>query len=593
MEKVIISLIANMSYPICAVDTDNKFIFVNKMYAKITGKTEDELIGSRKEDVFDKFTCEQLNECYRTAMETGEITFLNIFTNEGYKDCTIVPVKDMSGEITALLGIIGVEKEIIGINKQQKELDFQKNLTRAIIEILPGIVFCKNIKGEYIYANRECEKFYEERGIYGVIGKTEDELNYDDKQVEWFENVDRYVLEKGETCCNEIVYENNDGKATYREVVKLPLMDSYGNVYGIVGRSLDVTERRIYENNLKYLSYTDTLTQAKNRTYFEHMDRKYSREGKFPVGIIMGDSNGLKLVNDTFGHSEGDNLLIETANAIKRAVEGIGEVFRFGGDEFVVLIPKATMELCDKVIASINEECRKFRNEIFLLSISLGASLKANKDVDIYDALKVAEDKVYKQKLIRGNSFNKSVLDSLNPSLFIKSEENAVHNKRVTKNALKLAEKLNMSDSECGEVKLSAELHDIGFIGVSEEILNKRRSLNHEEYEEMKTHTEKGYRIVKAISNLKDVADNVLHHHERWDGNGYPIGLKGEEIPIISRIISICDAFDAITHTRIYREDKMTTEEALAEIKRCSGTQFDPQLVDLFVEMIKQEKALI
>lgn len=547
MEKVIISLIANMSYPICAVDTDNKFIFVNKMYAKITGKTEDELIGSRKEDVFDKFTCEQLNECYRTAMETGEITFLNIFTNEGYKDCTIVPVKDMSGEITALLGIIGVEKEIIGINKQQKELDFQKNLTRAIIEILPGIVFCKNIKGEYIYANRECEKFYEERGIYGVIGKTEDELNYDDKQVEWFENVDRYVLEKGETCCNEIVYENNDGKATYREVVKLPLMDSYGNVYGIVGRSLDVTERRIYENNLKYLSYTDTLTQAKNRTYFEHMDRKYSREGKFPVGIIMGDSNGLKLVNDTFGHSEGDNLLIETANAIKRAVEGIGEVFRFGGDEFVVLIPKATMELCDKVIASINEECRKFRNEIFLLSISLGASLKANKDVDIYDALKVAEDKVYKQKLIRGNSFNKSVLDSLNPSLFIKSEE----------------------------------------------ILNKRRSLNHEEYEEMKTHTEKGYRIVKAISNLKDVADNVLHHHERWDGNGYPIGLKGEEIPIISRIISICDAFDAITHTRIYREDKMTTEEALAEIKRCSGTQFDPQLVDLFVEMIKQEKALI
>ncbi|WP_294406926.1 PAS domain-containing protein [uncultured Clostridium sp.] len=169
MEKVISSLIANMSYPICAVDMDNKFIFVNKMYAKITGKTEDEFIGSRKEDVFDKSTCEQLNECYRTARETGEVTFLNIFTNEGYKDCTIVPVKDMSGEITALLGIIGIEKEIIGINKQQKELDFQKNLTRAIIEILPGIIFCKNIKGEYIYMPTENVKSFMKNAVYMVL----------------------------------------------------------------------------------------------------------------------------------------------------------------------------------------------------------------------------------------------------------------------------------------------------------------------------------------------------------------------------------------------------------------------------------------
>ena len=591
MKDIFTSLVTNMSYPLCVVDLDLKFIFVNKMYSKITGKKEEELLGQSKEVVFDKPTCEKLNSGYREAQKTETIISLRIQIGDSYENCTIIPIKSSEGKVTALVGIVGIERDFTKIKEQQKEFEMNKNLTKAITDILPGAVFCKNAEGQYIYANRECEEFYKEKGIDTIIGKTDSEINPNVEQVRKFMSDDKFVLESGEVCFSEAVFESEDGRKTYRETIKTPLFDSYGNISGIIGRALDVTERKIYEDNLKYISYTDVLTQAKNRTYFEHIDRKFTSEGRFPIGIIMGDSNGLKLVNDTFGHSEGDNLLIATADAMKKASEGIGEVFRFGGDEFAILIPNATMELCDEVIEAINRECANFKNQYFNISVSLGAALKEDETVDIYTALKTAEDKVYRQKLIKGNSFKKSVIDSLKVSLSVKSEEKEEHNKNVAENALKLAKKLNFSIAQCDELKISSELHDIGVIGVSEEILNKKGNLDSYEYEEVKTHCEKGYRIVRALSHLKDVADNILYHHERWDGKGYPIGLKGEEIPIISRIISICDTFDVITNYRVYREGKMTIEEGLEEIKRCSGTQFDPYLVEEFISIFEEEKA--
>ena len=558
------------------------------MYEKIAGKKEEELIGCKKEDIFDKDICKMLNKSYLEAKETGKVTVSEVMTYKGYDNCTIIPIKNNEGNVTALVSIVGIEKDFSKLHEHEREIDFQKNLTRNITDILPGFVFCKSDTGEYIYANRECEKFYEECGIDSIIGKTEYEINKDLSQVEKSIAADNYVLETGETSFNETVIEYEGGRKIYREVVRAPLKDSYGNIHGIVGRSLDVTERKIYENNLKYLSYTDILTQAKNRTYFEHMDRKYTRQGNLPIGIIMGDSNGLKFINDTFGHKHGDLLLIETANAMKRACKGIGEVFRFGGDEFAVLIPNATEELCDEVIKCIERECEKFKNNFYNISISLGSSLKEDKSTDIYDALKSAEEEVYRQKLVKGDSFKKSLLDSLKLTIAARSEEKSEHNRRVVENALKIAEKLNMTTEELEELTLTAELHDVGIIGINEEIINKKGPLNKIEYEEMKTHSEKGFRIVKALSPLKNVAYNILYHHEKWDGSGYPMGLKGEQIPIVSRIISICDTFDIITNPRTYKEEKMTTEKALEEIKRCSGTQFDPKLAGIFVGLFKK-----
>ncbi|MGL5353212.1 MAG: diguanylate cyclase, partial [Clostridium sp.] len=304
-----------------------------------------------------------------------------------------------------------------------------------------------------------------------------------------------------------------------------------------------------------------------------------------PLGVIMGDANGLKLVNDTFGHQEGDKLLIQIANALKDVCQNIGEVFRLGGDEFVVLIPNATHKLCEDIIKSIVNKCNEYENNLFKISISLGASVKECINKDLYKNLKEAEDRVYRQKLLQKKSIKSSILNSLKIGIGASSEETEEHTSRVVYNAIKIGEKLELELSELDELRIVAELHDIGKIGISEEILLKEGKLSEEEFEIIKTHTEKGYRIIKAASELKDVAQGVLYHHERWDGAGYPMGLKGEEIPLYSRIISIVDAFDVMTNDRVYKKG-IDKRSAIEELRACSGTQFDPNIVDIFVECI-------
>lgn len=299
----------------------------------------------------------------------------------------------------------------------------------------------------------------------------------------------------------------------------------------------------------------------------------------------MGDVNGLKLINDTLGHLEGDNLLRSISNVLKSSCSESGYVFRWGGDEFIILVPNADELKCDKLIKQILNACKKYDYKYMQLSISLGAVVKHEVDDNIYDCINKAEEKVYRHKLLDNKSIKSSIMDSLLKSLEEKNLETNEHAKRVTKYALALGQKLNFKISELDELILVARLHDIGKIGISEDILLKPGSLTNEEFEIMKTHTEKGYRIINASSELYTVAKCVLTHHERWDGKGYPLGLKGDEIPLVSRIINIADSFDVMTNNRPYKNTK-SKNEAIKELQRCAGTQFDPTLVHYFIEYI-------
>lgn len=301
----------------------------------------------------------------------------------------------------------------------------------------------------------------------------------------------------------------------------------------------------------------------------------------------MGDANGLKVVNDTFGHVEGDNLLKTVTTILKEACKEKGVIFRVGGDEFVVLVPRTDKRECENIIKEIFNQCEKYKDELINISIALGASVTDNKDKSIYEAVKEAEDKVYRQKLLKENSISSAIMHSLKTGLEAKSMETEEHAERVLKNAIAIGKKLSLSVAEMDELKLVAKLHDIGKIGISEEILFSHDKLSNEEFEIMKTHTEKGYRIVKASNELDSVAKGVLTHHERWDGNGYPLKLKEKDIPLVARIISVADSYDIMTHDNGYKL-AMSKDDAIKELKRCSGSQFDPEIVKIFIEYLKE-----
>ncbi|MGL6107070.1 HD domain-containing phosphohydrolase [Romboutsia sp.] len=584
MIDIIRVTLKSLPFPLWIKDLSLTNVFVNEAYANIYNKKVEDFIGRKYEDSFKKEIVDQYNSNCKFVMKTGESKIVTAIVNKVYLECTIFPIKEDDNNIIAIAGIILNKQDLKLKDEQIKD---QSIILKAIIDALPGVIFYKNKKYEYVYCNKECSDFYKERGIDNIIGKNDFDINQNKKQCKKFIQDDKYIITKKESIHNETSFKDKNGKVGYREVIKSPAIDEYGKVRGIVGFSRDITSKIKGRERLKYLSYTDILTGLNNRTYFEEQMERYNKED-MQVGVIMGDANGLKIINDTFGHEEGDKLLKNIANIIKLVCNDKGDVCRIGGDEFVILVPNANENECESIIKEILSKCKRYKHNLIKMSIALGYSIKKNKEIDIYQTLKEAEDIVYRKKLLQEKSIRSSIMYSLKTGLQTKSMETEEHTERMIKNATVIGKNLNLSMGEMDELILVTTLHDIGKIGISEEVLLKPGKLTDEEYEIIKTHTEKGFRIVQASSELSNVARGVLTHHERWDGTGYPLGIRGEDIPKTARIVAVIDAYDVMTNDRVYKK-AMTKEEAIFELKRCSGSQFDPEIVKVFIESVQRD----
>ena len=580
-------LMESIPHPLWIKDLDFRFIYCNDRYKEIYDGKVKNFIGLKNSEVFEKELADKYDSQCREVIEASKEKVEAGYIDGVYRKCTMFPITNETGEIIA---IGGIDSNIEIVKEKDKVIEEQKNLLNLIVDTLPGMVFLKDTEGRYIYINKEYEIFNRKKGITNFIGQTDLEIQQDVKLAKSFIEKDNEVIRSKKNVLVNTTLINDNGEVQYYEIVKKPVINN-NEVVGIVGLILEVTEKKKVEEKLRYLSYTDSMTNVYNRAYFDEMAKKYLDEKYLPVGVIMGDANGLKIVNDTFGHEEGDNLLKLITMVLKEACEDKGIVCRTGGDEFVVLLPNSSEKDCEIIIKKIFEKCKNYNHELIDLSIALGVSVTNSLDKSIYDSLKEAEDKVYRQKLLQANSVRSSMMYSLKAGLETKSMETEEHTERILKNAMEVGKKMNLSLSEMDELELVAKLHDIGKIGISEEILLKPDKLTQEEYEIIKTHTEKGYRIVRASNELDSVAKGVLTHHERWDGNGYPLKLKGEKIPLSARIVSVVDSYDVMTHYRVYRKRK-ESREAVEELKKCSGKQFDPKIVDVFVQYLHESGKL-
>lgn len=562
MLKLILKLIESLSYPAWIIKNNQLIHFNNELSLLFNTKISTIDYSNNKLKINNNLIQNSSNNFFLINNTQYSLSYISEYINDiNYK------IYFLKNDLTNLSENPIASNEIL----------------KTVIDNVPQLIFFKDTQGIYKVANKTCLDFYSEKGINNIIGKSDSELKLDKVFLNTCEKNDKIVISKRKPLYIEERINSNNTQQIF-QTIKTPVIDKNNDFIGIVGVAHDITEQKKFEENLKHLSYTDSLTGLHNRAYFTKKVNELIEEEAFPIRIIMGDVNGLKMVNDTFGHIEGDNLIIAISNKLKSLYNN-DLIFRWGGDEFILLVPNCNSCVeCDlmKKITTIDNASLTTN---FTLSLSIGSSIIKNKYDNLDDALKDAESKLYSHKLLVGKNVRIAILTNLIKTLRIKNIENIEHIDRVINLCLKLGKKLKLSLETLDELVLIAKLHDIGKIAIPEEILLKPGSLSYEEFEIIKTHSEKGYRLLMTIPELNHIAKGILSHHENYDGSGYPLGLSKSEIPLISRIFSIVDAYDTMTNKSLYNKTK-TKFEAIEELKKCSGTQFDPKIVELFCSIL-------
>ncbi len=346
--------------------------------------------------------------------------------------------------------------------------------------------------------------------------------------------------------------------------------------------AIDLTEQKEREKSLTHLSYHDDLTELYNRRYFNEVSELY--KNKKGMGILLADINGLKLVNDVFGHEEGDRILIRFARLLKDNLPKESVIARLGGDEFVAVIQRFNVQDVKEAIRAIKEEIRRGASDIPFLSAAFGYSKKVDNHT-LKHAFLSAENMLYKDKIHEYNRQTKGVTETLLENLYERTDETPKHLQELRSLGTRMAERLELNRHERGELFRLITLHDIGKISLDKRLFSDAASADPELVQEFTRHAEIGYRIANALPRLKNVAYAILTHHEHVDGSGYPFGLKGEEIPLSARIFRILDDYDDLMSGK--SGEKHNQKEALAKLISHRGTYYDEKLLDAFVEELE------
>lgn len=473
------------------------------------------------------------------------------------------------------------------LKEQKKKLESQNNKliksvnrNKAIINVLPDMLFIYDDKGNLLDCQtNDASNLLEKKEIF--IGKNLKDVLPSHIYEKAIKNIKKTINNDSVESFDYSLDFNGKTKYFETRMVK----SETDEVLAIVR---DITDRKKEEDLIRKLSYRDQLTGLYNRQYFDQYLIDLEDEGYLPISIIMLDVNGLKLTNDAFGLLVGDQLLMRVSEIILELCPDHAVIARIGGDEFAIVIKDMTNKDSERLVDRIYNHVGDEKVGNVIVSVSIGWEARISYDESLRDIYIKAENHMFRKKLSESQSMRHQTIKAIVESLNEKNKREKEHSEHVSILAGKTAKAMGLSDQKVKEIQMTGLLHDIGKIAIREKLLNKKGKLTTEEYEEIKRHPESGYQILKSVDAYSSIAEDILSHHERYDGLGYPKGIKGKEIPLVARIIAIADAYDAMVSDRSYRKG-MSAEAALKEIKAHAGTQFDPIIAEIFVKMLREE----
>lgn len=592
-KAILISNLPGVAYR-CKNDENWTMTFLSDGCFELTGYTPEELLNNNqisysqiispkcRHEIFEKWNKDiemnrKSNDEYIIITKSGE---------EKWVWEQSVPVRDQEGNLSESEGFI---LDITANKMALAELDASEDRFRTVFEKAPIGIGIFNTKTGVLYQSNA--KFVE------IIGRSHEELQSLDWQSyshpsEIQENLEKLNHLKKKRISNFSMnkrYIRPDGSIVWVNMMIVPFQaETISDMHLCMIE--DITEKKQKEEEIIYLSYHDSLTGLYNRTFFEEEKRRFDVSRRLPMSVIMGDVNGLKLINDSFGHHAGDSLLREIGTLLQGTCRAEDIIARVGGDEFVILLAGTSEagaeRLCQRIYKACKDYEKKSDKETFYLSISLGHATKNANDVGIDDLLREAEHMLYKKKNPERKKVRTTILSAVKKQLVKDHFESAEQYSFLLELTEKFAKKLGLSDEERNRLKLLFETHEMGMLSLDAKLLAKNSSeYSAEERYEYQKHVENGYRVALAVPEMNDIAGEILAHHEHWDGSGYPRGLRGDDIPQLSRIMSILD--DYAEAGRKTDGDRLESNPSVVEVlKAGAGSKYDPELVEQFLSLI-------
>ncbi len=594
------------------IDWQGRVVFWNKAIEEMTGVSKQDMIGRgdfeyaipfygkpcpilvdvalNPDDVYD-----QMQEKYKIINIDGETLSSEIYlptTNNGrgsYLWVTASRLLDSGGNV------IGAIESIRDIS-ERKEMDKARAKDSAIQRMtllsIGDAVISTDKYGNITLFNKAAEDLTGWTQEEALKRPLEDVFNiYNELTGARCDNPAHEVLKTGEIVqlSDQTVLVAKDGTERSIEDSAAPIKDEKGNINGVVLVFRDFTDKKARQDEIAYLSYHDHLTGLYNRRFLEEEIRRLDTERNLPITLIMGDINGLKLTNDAFGHRAGDRLLTIVSDIMRKECRTDDVIARVGGDEFVFLLPKTEDRKAQAIVERINARLARTKIDSIIPSVSFGWATKHEISESIENVSKLAEDHMYRLKLTASAAMKSRTIQSIIKTLYEKNKQEKKHSQNVSKICASIGNAVGMSQDAINELQEAALMHDVGKIAINETVLKKTGKFDESDWCEMQRHAEASYRIMSSVHEFAKMAGYVIAHHERWDGQGYPKGLKGEDIPLQARVMAVADAYDAMSSDRPYRK-ALSRLDIIREYKNNAGTQFDPDIARIFVERVLGER---